>query len=181
MKTSKRSQMEIMGLAIIVIIIIFGVLLSLIFFKPQDSSLKTDITDSTLASNTLNVILKTTLDCKDIELKNLLQDCAEDVRNKEYCNSTDKLPCAKVEKIINESILKNTLVVWKKQYTFRATVLETPPNPSTQLMQITNTAVVNGKAACYLGSKKYTTVISESYPIPLKDGKTMEITLDICR
>jgi len=174
---SRKSQMEIMGLAIIVVIIIFGILLSLMFLKPRDSSIKLDLTDSTLASNMLNVILKTTLYCKDIELKNLLQDCAEGSKNKVYCNSSENNdPCFMVKGIINESILTKTLDVWKKQYTFRAKVIG-----GDELMMITNTAIAGGKASCDKSSRKYASIISESYPVPLRDGKTMEITLDICR
>ena len=172
----RKAQMEIMGLAIIVVIIIFGILLSLIFFKPADSSLKTDVTDSTLASNMLSMILKTTLDCKDLELESLLQDCAEGASNKEYCNVNDRDPCAKVEGIIRDDLLKKTLDVWKKQYTFRAAVIG-----SGGLMDITNTPIVNGKPSCDIGSKKYPSIISEAYRIPLKDGRTMEITMVICR
>jgi hypothetical protein len=177
----RKAQLEIMGLAIIVIIIIFGILVSLMFFKPKESTLKTDVTDSTLASNMLSMILRTTLDCKDIDLESLLQDCAEGVSNKEYCGDNDPFdrdPCGKVFKIINESILTKTLDVWKKQYTFRATVLGAP---NRQLTEITNTPIVNGKASCGTSSKKYTSIIFKAQPLALKDGRTMEISLDICR
>lgn len=173
----RKGQLEIMGLAIIIVIIIFGILLSLIFLRPKESSLKPDLTDSTLASNMIDVILKTTLDCKDIELKSLLQDCAEGVVNKEYCSATDKDSCGKVTRIINESILQKTLDIWKKKYTFRASVI----GGQEDLIEITNTPIVNGKIACDQDSQKYLTIISESYHLPLGNGKTMEITLYICR
>jgi hypothetical protein len=179
--SSRKGQFEIMGLAIIVVIIAFAILLSLRFIKPSETAdLKKDVTDSTLASNMLNVILKTTLKCKDIDLKSLLQDCAEGVRNKEYCAPGDNEPCGKVMAIINESILRKTLDVWKKEYTFRASVVgaSQPIFPP-----ITNTAILASGPTCdkkQLG-KKYMSVISESFPIPLKNGRLMEISLDICR
>jgi hypothetical protein len=177
----RKGQFEIMGLAIIVVIIAFAVLLSLRFIKPsQTTDLKKDVTDSTLASNMLNVILKTTLECKDIDLKSLLQDCAEGVKNKEYCKPGDNDPCGKVKAIINESILRKTLDVWKKDYTFRATVIgaSQPIFPA-----ITNTPILASGPTCDLKQlgKKYTSVISESFPIPLKNGRLMEISLSICR
>jgi hypothetical protein len=179
--SDRKGQFEIMGLAIIVVIIAFAILLSLRFLKPSETTdLKKDITDSTLASNMLNVILKTTLKCKDIDLKSLLQDCAEGVKNKEYCAPGDNDPCGKVKGIINDSILRKTLDVWKKDYTFKATVVgaSEPIFPI-----ITNTPTLASGPTCdkkQLG-KKYTSVISESFPIPLKNGRLMEISLDICR
>jgi len=48
-------------------------------------------------------------------------------------------------------------------------------SPNTQLTEISNTA------GCGTGSKKYASIISKAQPIALKDGRTMEISLDICR
>jgi hypothetical protein len=177
----RRGQFEIMGLAIIVVIIAFAILLSLRFIKPsQTTDLKKDVTDSTLASNTLTVILKTTLDCKDIDLKSLLQDCAEGVTNKEYCTPDDNDPCGKVKDIINKSILQKTLDVWKKDYTFSATVVgaSQPIFPP-----ITNTPILASGPTCGITQlgKRYTSVISELFPVSLKNGRLMEISLSICR
>lgn len=171
----RKSQTEIMGLAIIFVIIIFGILLSMVLLKPKES-VRPDIMDSTLASNMLNVILKTTLECKDIDLKTLLQDCAEGTTNKAYCSPTDIYPCPKVTKIINESLLQKTLDVWKKEYTFQAKVI----GYDEDLITITNTEMIGDTPKCYQDTTRYDTVIYESYPVPLRDGKTMEITLSIC-
>jgi hypothetical protein len=171
----RKSQTEIMGLAIIFVIIIFGIMISLIFLRPKESS-EPDIEDSTLASNMLNVILKTTLDCKDIELKNLLQDCAEGTQNREYCGANDNKPCEKVTKIINESLLQKTLGEWNKKYTFQAEVIG-----GSELITITNTPMLGTQPACNRDTARYENVIYEAYPVPLKNGRTMEISLVICR
>ncbi len=168
----RKSQMEVMGLAIIVVIVIIGILLSLRFMKSSTvDETESDFTDSTLASNMLNVMLKTDLDCsgKDLEMSNLLQDCAEDVKNKDYCYVGDSDPCAKAQGII-EFLLEETLVEMKKDYYFEAKLyddvkISLPAEP-------TCTSESVGKA--------YSTRISESYPLPTKKG-TMEISLAICR
>lgn len=171
----KKSQTEIMGLAIIVVIIIFGVLLALIFFKPSQS-IKADITDSTLASSMLTVIAETTLDCKQTELISLLQDCAENVENKQYCNAADTDACGKVIGIINESILQKTLEVWNKKYSFIAEVEGEDP-----FIVLTNTKIIDEEPACMFGSENYENIIYESNQYMLNTGDKMEISISICK
>jgi hypothetical protein len=160
-----RAQMEIMGLAIIVVIIILGLVISLSLMRPGKlTDVSIDSQDSTLASNMLNVMLKTTLDC-DLELKNLIQDCAEGVRNKEYCSAAETDPCAKSQEIIGY-ILNETLGKMKKDYAFEAgTILKIPSDPTCTKASV---------------GKRYTSRLQESYPLPTKRG-TITITIYICR
>jgi hypothetical protein len=170
---ARKAQMEIMGLAIIVIIIIIGLVFSLRFMRPVETQdLKDTFTDSTLASNLLNVMLKTTLECKDIELKNLLQDCAEGIATKEYCpGKTD--PCAFSKEIIT-LLLTDTLTVMKRDFVFEAKF------PSAGSFTVPERDKVTCTAANLGAGKKYQTRTFESYPLPTKRG-TMEITLALCR
>jgi hypothetical protein len=174
-----RGQLEILGLAIIVVIVIFAILLTLIFMpKTNKDSLESNVVDSTIASNLLNVILKTTLDCKDIELQSILEDCALGVNTKDYCqkySGYESRPCELVKMIIKENILDKTLSVWKKNYTFIAL------NGTRSLFNITNTPI------CMPGkySKRFSIFTSESMPVSLiLDGdQKMEISISlyICR
>lgn len=174
-KAGKRAQTEILGLAIVVIIIILGVVLSLRFIKPnQTQDLKDTFTDSTLASNMLNVMLKTTIECKDLELKTLLQDCAEGVSNKEYCEGyTD--PCVYSKKIITD-LLEGTIGSMKRDYLFET---DSPTGGASSF-----SISAEDKASCTSENvgpgEDYSTRISESYPLPTKKG-TMDIILSLCR
>lgn len=111
----KKSQMEIMGLAIIIILITLGVLFVVQFVVLREpSDIKKTFTETQMAANMLNSILKTTSkDCYDSTIVQLLKDCAEhsqspsglvrcenDASSCEYANST-------IDYIFNK-----TLVVW---------------------------------------------------------------------
>jgi hypothetical protein len=179
-----RAQLEVLGLAIIVVIVIFAILLTLIFMpKANQNSMTSDVVDSTLASNLLNVILKTTLDCKDINLESLLVDCALG-NTKDYCEKYDAykgLPCDLSKKIIKENILDKTLKVWKKNYTFSA------DTGTKNLFDITNTLTSKGTAACLprIYSSRFKSFTSESYQVryALENNQYIDISVSlyICR
>jgi len=114
----KKSQMEIMGLAIIVVLLTLGVLFVVQFVVLKEpSDVKKTFTKTQMAANMLNSILKTnSKDCYDNTMTQLLQDCADNNENPagliicenvidscEYANST-------IEYIFN-----NTLVGWGNQ------------------------------------------------------------------
>lgn len=168
-RKTKKAQMEIMGLAIIILLIAIGMIFVFRFMgnKPKDE-LKQDFVDTKLASNMLNVILKTTLDCKDIEIKNLYQDCAKGITNIDYCG--DNNPCRKANQVV-EDILNKTLKEWEKSYAFEAKLLSTG-------WIVTN--IINKDCTKDNIGTKYSYLESETYPIPTDEG-TMLIRLDICR
>lgn len=110
----RRAQMEIMGLAIIFILVIFGVLFGLRFVltKP-DSDVRKGFQESTLAANMLTAIRGTTTDCNDASIEQLLQDCASE----KAISCGDKNSCEKAQKAM-EQIFKETLGVWGRNYNF---------------------------------------------------------------
>ncbi|MBN2112247.1 hypothetical protein JW707_04060 [Candidatus Woesearchaeota archaeon] len=115
MSPSKRkAQMEIMGLAIIFILVIFGVLFGVRFVitKP-DSDIRKGFQESTLAANMLTAIRGTTTDCNDASVEQLLQDCASEKAI--ICEGTTS--CKKAEKVIGQ-IFKETMEVWERSYNF---------------------------------------------------------------
>ena len=163
----KKAQAEIMGLSIVIVLIVIGVVFALKFMNSgSDNNLRQDFVDSKLASNMINVILKTTIDCKNIEIKDLYQDCAKEVSNVYYCTGTD--PCEEAEKVV-DVILDKTLDKWERDYRFLVTIdgeVKTNINNS-------------DCAPEYIGTL-YKRMESETYPIPAS-GTTMLIRLDICR
>lgn len=164
---SKKSQAEIMGLALVIMLIVVGIVFVFKFMDTgSEDSLRQDFVDSKLASNMINVILKTTLDCKNIEIKNLYQDCARGVSHLDYCGEPN--PCVKAELVVQE-ILNKTLDKWKRNYRFTATI-----------NGVVKTEIANNDCHPENIGTKYRKLESETYPIPTDEG-TMMIRLDICR
>ena len=84
-----KSQMEIMGLAIVIILIVLGMLLVIRFvvLKPQ-KDVKGDYTQTRIAANTMSALLNKDLytDCNGESLATLIKDCA--VQKTIYCGET---------------------------------------------------------------------------------------------
>lgn len=152
---NKKSQTEIMGLVIVVILITLALLFVLSFIvlrKP--TTLKKQYTQSEIAANTLNALLETTTPCNKQKVRELLQDCAANAPGTIYCEGL--YSCAYVESIINE-IFNKTLISWNMEFEFTAT--------------LTNITIARGYCA---GEKR-----SQSQFIPTDVG-VMTTRLDIC-
>ncbi len=115
MQASRKAQMEIMGLAIIFILVIFGVLFAVRFVitKP-DSDIRMGYQQSVLASNMLSALRATTTDCASATVEQLLQDCAS---TQTVSCPGGKSSCEKAELVIG-AIMKETLENWGRSYTF---------------------------------------------------------------
>jgi hypothetical protein len=76
----KKGQMEIMGLAIVVVLLVLGMLFAVrfILFKEAPTYRK-EYTETQLAANMLNTILNTNvdIDCSNIAIGELLQDASK--------------------------------------------------------------------------------------------------------
>jgi hypothetical protein len=153
----RRAQMEIMGLAIIFILVIFGVLFGIRFVitKP-DSDLRKGFQESTLAANMLTAIRGTTTDCNDASVEQLLQDCASE----KAISCDGKSSCEKAEQVM-EIIFKESLGVWGKNYNFSIT-------GTYDVSQITF-----GQGDCS-GEKEVKT-----HPVPTRAG-TIVLRLELC-
>ncbi len=118
-KFRTKSQMEIMGLAIIVILLSVAFLFVVKFvILKEPSEIGKDVRESQLAANFLNTLLETSApDCSGIQLYTLFEDCAErppDI----MCGS--RTSCEYIQDI-SYDILQDTLQEWKVEYYFVAT------------------------------------------------------------
>ena len=150
----KKAQMEIMGLAIIVVLVALAMLFVVRFVVLKSpTEIKKTFTYTQLSANTLNTLLKTTTGCKGQDVTQLLQDCA--ASENIICEDGNS-SCYFVNKTIN-GILEQTLVKWNKEFVFNAT--------------LTDISFVKGSC---LGERQ-----SKLYPIPT-DAGVMIVRLDIC-
>ena len=128
----------------------------------KKDDIKGSFTDSELANNMVDVLLKTTTrDCKGSSVSDLFQDCAG--FKKINCdNDGEEDACDKVNETVN-FIFSETLEKWRKSYEFKAyTSYE-------QIME----------KKSYRECNKYSNRESKTYPIPTDRG-TLFIQLDIC-
>jgi len=155
---NKKSQTEIMGLAIVVILIILGLLFVVRFVMvKKPAEFKAEFTQSQLASNMLNTFLKSnTKDCAGMSITELLQDCGQG--QSVYCDN-GQISCAYVKDAAAD-IFNKTLESWNLKYQFLV------------YFQNENPIIELGKEC--VGNKK-----SKIFPIPTA-AKTLYTRLDIC-
>ena len=119
---SKKSQTEILGLAVIVVFIAIGLLFAVKFIINDDSeSEREEFVRSELASNLLGSMIDATTSCRNQDISHLLKDCAENNPGKISCNGIPS--CQYVEQEIN-NIFSNFLVSigGNKNFKFTATL-----------------------------------------------------------
>ena len=156
---NKKAQMEILGLAIVVVLILVAttfVVRFLVLRAPTDY--RKGFISSELASNTLNTFLKTSSkDCSQLTMTELLQDCAQG-RGILCDNGQDS--CKFVETTASR-IFASTFDKWNMKYEFSAYI-----DKSSSLIK--------------LGSSCKAEKRSKLFPIPTSTG-TMFVKLDICQ
>jgi len=112
----KKAQTEIMGLAIIVILIIIGLTVVIKFITSKEpAEFKKEFTRSELASNMLNTFLGTSIkDCDGLTVTEFLQDCGQS--NSIICGTQKS--CKYVEDTAKD-IFEKTLEKWGIDYEFK--------------------------------------------------------------
>lgn len=165
----KKSQMEIMGLVIIVILVSLAVLFVVQFiFLKESGTLKKTYTHTQLAANTLNAITKTTArSCKNQDLTQLLQDCAAyNVQGGIIICDDGRRSCDYANDAIGE-ILSKTLNAWNKEYSLIAS--------------IGSTDIVDYTTENCAPERKDIEKQTKIYPIPVPgQSQPMTLRLDIC-
>ena len=132
---NKKSQMEIMGLAIIIVIVILGLVLAMRLFGGKAAA-KPDAMERQLASSFIKSALSDKFDvgCKEgVSLKDLYEDCAKPVQNK--CSDVSQTKYCDSAKIVTGKLLKSTFEKRNMKYTFKVNkesdpaliVLQNPP------------------------------------------------------
>lgn len=151
--------MEVMGLAMIIILIALGMLFAVRFIlkKPSVQPVQT-AKESTLAANFLNVLLNTNTHCNQRTIKELLQDCARTggITN---CGTTNS--CTFASETIN-TLLDTTFNQRNKAYQFSITGA-----PEVQKIQLSNGKCTKDKEA-------------KQHPLPVTPGFDIILKLELC-
>ncbi len=150
--------MEILGLAIVVVLLVLGLVFAIKFIAlKKPSTIRKEVVESQVASNYVSTYLNTAVnDCNYLTATELLQDCA--VQGGIVC-SDGKSSCEKAREVA-AAIFSKTFEQWKWKYEMTASL-----GTSRTLMQL-------GQACP--GQKR-----SKTFPLPTRAG-TMFVKLDIC-
>ena len=149
--------MEILGLAVVVVIILVATIFIVRFLVLKTPvEYRKGFVSAEIASNMLNTFLKTAAkDCSQLTMTELLQDCAQG--KSITCGTVHS--CEFVE-LTAKKIFKDTLDKWSMKYEFLA--YTDAKNPSVKIGN-----------ACRAEKK------SKLFPIPVSTA-TMYVKLDIC-
>ena len=165
-ENNKKSQTEILGLAVVVLIILlsmFYVAKFVAFKKPSQT--RSDFISLQMASNTINTFLRTSSrDCSQLSMTELLQDCADGTGF--TCENPSNSDSCKYVQAAADEIFGKTLEEWKIKYKFSAYYAYYSNDQS-------QTLVKSGESCP--GEK-----IQQIYPIPISAGQ-INVELDICR
>ena len=158
LRMTNKAQTEIIGLAIVVILLVIGMTFVIRFTLSKDPvNLKSEFYSSELASNWPNTFLNTKSEnCNELSMTELLQDCGHG----KSITCDGKKSCDYVKDTAIE-IFGKTLDVWKVEYEFKVFRIENDP-----LITVGNPCP---------GSKK-----SKTFPIPTSSGP-LSVKLDVCQ
>lgn len=158
LKSKNKSQMEIMGLVVIIILIAIGMLFAVQFLlkKPTGQS-EASVKESILAANFLNAMLSTTTDCHGRVIRDLLQDCAL-TSGAADCDGINSCDYASSQ---IEILLEGSLGRWNKEYYFSI-------EGAYDVEQITFGAPCPGEKE------------AKVYPVPVRPGFEIKLKLEIC-
>jgi|SRR3989338_6847955 len=161
---SKKSQMEILGLAIVVVLILVAIVFAVKFLVNRPpSDYREGFISSELASNMLSTFLKTTArGCSRLTMTELLQDCAQSRGEGGIRCSNGQYSCTYLESAA-QYVFDSTFKKWGINYEFMA---YTDRNDA-------GTVLVKSGDKC-MAEKK-----SKLFPLPINTG-TMYAQLDIC-
>ena len=167
--------MEILGLAIVVLLLILGMVFVIRFIALSDKgSIQKEVSESQIASNYIATYLDTTVrDCRGLTIEELLIDCAEGTPGPRggsiNCGYTlpDTLPpfshevksCEQAQ-IVASTIFLTTFEAWKTKYYFTAYLQPSQP------------FITNGTGC--KGQKR-----SKDYFLSTASG-TLHVKLDLC-
>lgn len=159
MRHGKRSQMEIMGLAIIVILVSIGMLFALMWMLQAPATKPVQrAKESVLIANFLNTAAGVTTECNQRTVRELLRDCA---LTGGVTTCLGQSSCDYVNSIL-ETMFNETLDAWGYDYYF--TVEGTG-----------RTSAINFGEPCP-GERE-----RKSAPLPVQPGFEISLVLELCR
>lgn len=156
--------MELMGLAIVVLLIVLGMFFAIKYTLQKPPEVKKPFMQAELATNFVNALLSTsTEECKPLStLKDLLSDCAVQSLEpaqpglEQKCQDGKTAYCGKSKEIIN-GIAGNTLNKWGKRYVL-SVADEKKAHFSIDSPQKCGAGEERGKAGLFYVPSKYRTV-----------------------
>ena len=167
MRPKTKAQMEILGLAIVVVVMLAAAMVYLrLSATKKDTDYRKPFTSSETASNMINTFLDTTSrDCSQLTMTGLLQDCAQSTA---FVCDNGMNSCDYAEESARE-IFGKTLDKWKIKYEFMAC---TSFDFKTARCE-PNSVLIEAGSKC-MGEKEF-----KLFPIPVSAG-TMYAKLDLC-
>ena len=167
--TGKKSQLEIVGLVVIVILISLALLFYVQFSMRSAPEIKKTYTNSQLTSNMVNALLETSTECKGNTIAILLADCAADYDRKGIlydCSGDGNIDsCSFVNNTIQD-LLDETLDLWKVKYQLSAGLITQLDNPISYFSNEFDKCLGN--------------IESQEYPVPVKGRGLMLVRLNVC-
>jgi hypothetical protein len=149
--------MEILGLAIIVVLIMLGVLFAIMFvLRAPSTTTEQRYKESQLSAGLVTSMLGTTTSCRDATVTELLQDCA--IFSRLDCNG--QTSCAVADDAFKQ-MLGGTLRAWNRNYRF--TITGAP-----------NVEVIHDESGDCSGE-----VEASTNPVPTA-GAPLQVTLQLC-
>ena len=167
MKPKTKAQMEILGLAVVVVIMLAAAMIYLrLSATKKDIDYRKPFASSEIASNMINTFLDTTSkDCLQLSMTGLLQDCAQSTGL--VCDNGQN-SCDYLKETANE-IFSKTLDRWKIKYEFMACT-----SFDFKIARCEPNSVLIGAGSRCIGEKEF-----KLFPIPVSSG-TMYAKLDLC-
>lgn len=162
--------MEILGLAIVVVLILLSaVFVAKFMISKKPSEQRKNFVESELASNMLNTFLRTTSnDCSGLSMTELLQYCAQGIQF--TCGDAGSSDSCVYANSTARKIFGETLDKWKYNYEFFAC---TDFDPKTLQCIASSSKIMNLGKPCTAQKK------SKIFPIPLSQN-AVYVKLDIC-
>ena len=117
----RKSQMEMFGLAIVVILVFIGMLFLIMFYAraPDTLSAKEKYNDQVLAQNLLTAMFKLNTTCS-LGIQDMVRDCYL-YRGTDQLYKCDNIDSCSYTQRIFDNVLENTLVVWNKPFMMNIT------------------------------------------------------------
>ena len=130
MRIRTKSQMEILGLAILFVLLIFGFLFFIMFTSGEKSDTREEFLQPKMASSILTSMLKTSMKCGDAvySVTDLLKDCGDVTLRLIYCgnyefhdsNNDQAIQSCGIDKDMIEEMLASTMDVYDREYWMKA-------------------------------------------------------------